>query len=199
MLHELAATVQQWREPILQDAMTRLQKAYNPANYPQDLSTLFSVEWSFPSVEPPSYLEKLCPALYEQEKQRVQARFDEAVNLAEQAFLHEFQQLVGVLHERLTPGPDGVKKKIHESAVQNLTDFFTKFQKLNLTNNQELETLVNEAKALTAGVDADDLRKSAVLRNEIAQDLGKLKEKITPLVVNKPRRSILKPQKEEAP
>ena len=147
MLHELAATVQQWREPILQDAMTRLNKAYNPANYPQDLSTLFSVEWSFPSVEPPSYLEKLCPALYEQEKQRVQARFDEAVNLAEQAFLHELQQLVNTLHERLTPGPDGKRKIITESAVQNLTDFFTKFQKLNLTNNQELETLVAEAKA----------------------------------------------------
>ena len=41
--------------------------------------------WHFPSVEPPDYLQRLNPEVYQRECQRVQARFDEAVQLAEAA------------------------------------------------------------------------------------------------------------------
>ena len=53
------------------------------------LRGLFDLSWDFPSVEPPPYLQQLSPALYQLECQRVAARFDEAVRLAEQAFLEE--------------------------------------------------------------------------------------------------------------
>ena len=65
-------------------------------------SGLFDVQWDFPSFEPPDYLRQLCPAVYEQERARVAARFDEAVQLAEQAFLEEFARLVAHLCDRMT-------------------------------------------------------------------------------------------------
>ena len=50
-----------------------------------------------PAFEPPDYLRAALPGLYEQERARVAARFDEAVQLAEQAFLEEFARLVAHL------------------------------------------------------------------------------------------------------
>ena len=79
---------------LKQTASERLGRLFNPGDYPETLIGLFDVAWDFPSVEPPDYLRDLNPALYEAERARVAARFDEAVQLAEQAFLDEFAKLV---------------------------------------------------------------------------------------------------------
>jgi len=73
-------------------AQQKLGHLYNPADYPEVLIGLFSIEFDFPSVEPPNYLQHLNPELYEQECQRVQRRFDEAIQLAEDAFIGELSK-----------------------------------------------------------------------------------------------------------
>ena len=64
-------------------ARRRLGSLYSAADYPASLQGLFSVDWDFPSVEPPEYLRRLNPDLYEHECERVRSRFDEAIRLAE--------------------------------------------------------------------------------------------------------------------
>jgi hypothetical protein len=91
-------------------ARNRLGDLYNEADYPVSLSGLFEVAWDFPSVEPPEYLQRLKPELYAQECQRVQAKFDEAIRLAEAAFTDELAKLVDHLSERLTGQDDGKPK-----------------------------------------------------------------------------------------
>ena len=77
---------------IKQDARRRLGRLYNPDDYPPEVRGMFQVQWDFPSVEPPSYLMRIAPQVYEQERARVAARFDEAVRLAEQAFAVRVRQ-----------------------------------------------------------------------------------------------------------
>ncbi|MFI5379032.1 MAG: hypothetical protein ACHRHE_07040, partial [Tepidisphaerales bacterium] len=91
-------------------ARQRLGSLYNPADYPESLSGLFEVTWDFPSVQPPEYLLRLNPRLYEEERQRIAARFDEAARLAEQAFVAELSRLVSHIVERLNVSEDGTKK-----------------------------------------------------------------------------------------
>jgi hypothetical protein len=198
-LSEAAQEVQAAREEILNDARKRLQKAFNEANYPQDLSTLFGVEWSFPSIEPPNYLAQMAPHVYEQEKQRAAAKLEEAIALAEQAFLQEFKGIVSHLHECLAPTADGKRKIFRDSAVNNFQEFFQRFKALSVGSSQELEGLVSQATELMQGVKADELRKGNLLRNEVSQGLADIKQKLAPLVVDKPRRNIIKPlpKKEE--
>lgn len=83
-------------------ARQRLGKLFNPNDYPPSLVGLFTLEWDHPNVEPPSYLQQLNPAIYDQERSRVAARFDQAVTLAEQAFVSELGKLVEHLVERLS-------------------------------------------------------------------------------------------------
>ena len=82
-------------------ARERLGTLYNSQDYPDSLRGLFQVSWDFPNVEPPDYLQGLNPALYEEECRRVAARFDEALHLAEEAFVSELTDLVAHLTERL--------------------------------------------------------------------------------------------------
>ena len=95
-----------------------------------------------PGVEPPQYLAQLSPDLYQQECERVAARFDEAVRLAEQVFMEELQNLVTHLTERLTGQTDGKPKVFRDSCLGDLTAFFQRSQQLNVRSSDQLDELV---------------------------------------------------------
>src|SRR5262249_52560950 len=151
-------------DEIKADARQRLGRLYDPADYPPEVRGLFGVEWDFPSIEPPAYLMRIAPEVYEEERQRVAARFEEAGQLAEQAFVTEFARLLAHLTERLSGGENGERRIFRDSAVTNLTEFFAKFRHLNVRSSPELDALVEQAQELIKGVGPQQLRDSADLR-----------------------------------
>lgn len=173
-------------------ARDRLGSLYNPADYPESLRGMFQVAWDFPSVEPPDYLQQLNPDLYRQECERVAARFDEAVRLAEQAFLEELQQLVCHLAERLSGQVDGKPKVFRDSAINNLTEFFERFKQLNVRSNEDLDTLVDQCRNVVNGVEPQTLRDNQGLRQQVAAELGQVQNVLDTLLVDRPRRNILR-------
>ena len=172
-------------------ARDRLGRLYNSADYPASLLGLFDVSWDFPSVEPPEYLLRLNPALFEQERQRISGRFDEAVRLAEEAFVAEFAGLVGHLVDRLTPGVDG-KKVFRDTAVANLSEFFTRFKQLNVHSNSELDALVETARRAVQGLEPGVVRDNHALRQRLASQLAPVRTSLDQLLVDQPRRRILR-------
>jgi hypothetical protein len=120
-LEEAVVRLDEHYDYLKSTARNRLGSLYNAADYPLSLEGLFSVSHDFPSVEPPDYLAQLSPEIYRQECERVAARFDEAVQLAEQAFMEELEELVSHLTERLTGQGDN-KPKVFRlcSAPHNL-------------------------------------------------------------------------------
>jgi hypothetical protein len=174
-------------------AAARLGALYNPSDYPGTLIGLFGVAWDYPNVEPPDYLVQLSPGLYAQEQERVRARFEEAVRLAEQAFAEEFARLVDHLAERITgAGDDGGTKVFRDSAVGNLAEFFGRFRELNVRSNAQLDELVERAQAAVRGVGAQDLRDSDDLRRRVAQQLSQVQTALDGMLVERPRRRILR-------
>ncbi len=173
-------------------ARQRLGRLYNPADYPHSLRGLFKVEWDFPSVEPPQYLRELSPSLFAEEQRRVAARFDEAVRLAEEAFTSELGQLVAHLAERLSGAEDGKPKIFRDSAISNLQEFFARFQLLGVRSNAELDTLVESAQRIVRGVEPQQLRDQADLRRDIATQLAGVQSTLDGLMVDRPRRRILR-------
>lgn len=184
-------------EELKSAARVRLGRLYNAADYPPSLAGLFDLQWEFPSVEPPSYLLQLNPAVYEQEKARVAARFEEAVKLAEEAFTSEFAKLVSHLIERLgsdTGGGDvgGEKKVFRDSAVTNLQEFFQRFKSLNVRSNDELDDLVETARQAISAVRPQELRDSADLRQQVSSQLATVRSVLDGMLVDRPRRRILR-------
>jgi hypothetical protein len=179
-------------EELKATARERLGRLYSPADYPDSLQGLFSVQWDFPSVEPPDYLRRLKPELYEQECQRVASRFDEAVQLAEQAFVEELEALVAHLTERLTGQADGKCKVFRDSAIENLSEFFDRFRRLNIRSSEELDRLVDDCRRIVRGVAPQQLRENSSLRESVARELGQVQSVLDQLLVDRPRRNILR-------
>jgi hypothetical protein len=179
---------------LKQAAAERLGRLFNLSDYPESLNRLFDVSWEFPSVEPPDYLRELSPALYEAERARVAARFEEAVQMAEQAFLEEFGKLVGHLSERISGvGEDGRPKVFRDSAVGNLGEFFERFRTLNVRSNDQLDALVAQAQQAVRGIGAQELRQSGDLRQRVATQLSGVRSALDGLMVDRPRRRIIRP------
>lgn len=173
-------------------ARERLGSLFNADDYPQSLIGLFDIAYDFPSIEPPDYLQQLNPALYEEECQRVQQRFNEAVQLAEEAFCAELAKLVSHLTERLSGTEDGQFKVFRDSAVENLTAFFGRFRELNIRSNDQLDQLVDQAQRVIRGVEPQALRENAGLRQHVATEMSRVQSVLDGLLVDRPRRNILR-------
>ncbi|WP_165253681.1 hypothetical protein [Paludisphaera soli] len=174
-------------------AARRLGSLYDPADYPATLVGLFAVACDFPSVEPPDYLMRLAPDLYERERARMESRFEEAVALAERAFAEEFARLVEHLAERLDGvGDDGRPKVFRDSAVENLGNFFDRFRALNVRSDAQLDELVERARSAVRGVAPKDLREAPDLRRRVATQLSQVQSALDGMLVERPRRRILR-------
>jgi len=191
-LDEAVATLDAQMDALKAAARQRLGDLYHENDYPASLIGLFEMTWDFPSVEPPDYLRQLNPQLYEQEAQRVAARFDEAVQLAEAAFVDELNSLVSHLVERLAGDDDGSPKVFRNSAVENLTEFFGRFRHLNVRSNEQLDDLVHRAQQVVRGVDPQQLRDSDSLRQHVATQMSAVQANLDQLLVDRPRRNILR-------
>jgi hypothetical protein len=192
---ELAEAVDQLDQrfgELKHEARDRLGDLYNDGDYPDSLRGLFDLAWEFPSVEPPEYLRRLNPQLYEQECDRVKSRFDEAVQLAEAAFLDELNKMVEHLAERLSGSEDGKPKVFRDSAIENFTEFFARFQRLNIRSNEELDQVVERARRVIDGVAPQSLRDSDSLRQQITNQLSVVQSSLDGLMVDRPRRNILR-------
>ena len=191
-LIEAVLQLDQHFESLKASARERLGTLFNPADYPDSLRSLFDVTWDFPNVEPPSYLQQLSPDLYRQESQRVAARFDEAVQLAETAFLEELARLVSHLTERISGSDDGQPKVFRDSAITNLTEFFQRFRELNVRSNVQLDDLVEQSQRIVRGVEPQTLRDNETVRQHVATQLSAVQSVLDGLMVDRPRRNILR-------
>ena len=173
-------------------ARTRLGSLYLDSDYPDDISSLFDISWEFTNVEPHISLRQLSPEVYEQECERVRVRFEEAVQLAEQAFTEELSRLVSHLSERLSGVGDGQPKIFRDSAIENLGEFFDRFRMFNIHSNSQLDELVNRATSIVRGVVPNDLRNNATLRQQVATQLVGVQSILDGMMVDRPRRRILR-------
>ena len=194
-LTDAVAALDQRFESLKVAARNRLGRLFNPSDYPATLTGLFDVTWDFPSVEPPDYLRRLSPDLYRQECERVRARFDEAVRLAEAAFLDELAKLVEHLTERLSGSDDGKPKVFRDSAIENLTGFFERFRQLNIRSNPQLDELVAQAQRVVRGVQPQQLRDNPTLRQQVVTQLSGVQSVVDGLLVDRPRRVLLRRSK----
>lgn len=190
-LQAAASNLQLEYETIKAAAREKLGALYNEADYPRSLENVFDIKWDYPSVDAPEYLMTFNPELYEQERQKIQQRFEDAVRLAENAFAEQLNELISHLIERLTDKDDGTKKVFRSSAIDNFKEFAENFRRMNVRSNAQLDQLVHQAESLVSGVDVDDLRKDQNMRVNLSQQMAEVKTALDSLITNAPRRRVL--------
>ena len=77
--------------------------------------------------------------------------------------------------------------------MTNLHEFFQRFRSLNVSSNEQLDQLVEAAQQALRGVAPQELRDSDGLRRDIAARLTAVRSQLDGLLVDRPRRRILRP------
>lgn len=174
---------------LKQDAQEKLGQLYREDDYPTTVRGLYAIEWSFPAITPDERLQQISPEMYRRECEKIQNRFQQAVDMAETAFMEEFSSMVAHLSEKLT----GEGKVFRNTAVTNLTEFFDRFKHLNVNSNAALDQLIEDAKSVVQGVAPQDLRENQTLRSQFAQQMQGVQNRLETLLVDRPRRTVRRP------
>lgn len=190
-LSEAVAELCRHRDELIDSARHRLGNLFDASDYPDDLADRFAIEWDYPSVDPPEYLRRISPHLYEAECERVRGRFTDAVAMAESAFAEELSTLVSHLAERLD-SPEGTPKVFRDSAVTNLREFFDRFEALSIRSDADLDELVRRAREVTGERNAGHLRSNETLRRDVRNGLIRVEASLDQYMTDRPRRSVMR-------
>jgi hypothetical protein len=204
-LAEAVASLAGRYDELRERARGKLGDLYNESDYPATLDGLFRIEWDLPSLAPPEYLMGN-PNLYAEQSAKIAARFNEAVSLAEDAFIGELADAIDSLQRKLSGLDDGTEKRLHGSTLDNLGNFFQRFKTLNLHSSAELDRIVEQAEAALSGksliggkaITRDELRDSASIRSDIRTRLSAVSASLEGLMVSQPRRAITRRVKPDA-
>jgi len=101
-------------------------------------------------------------------------------------------KLVSHLTERLTGQEDGKPKIFRDSAIANVKEFFDRFRTLSVRSDQQLDDLVSQAQRVIRGVAPQELRENPNLRQHVATQLSAVGAALDGLMVDRPRRSLLR-------
>lgn len=173
-------------------ARLRLKELYDENDYPskEDLRARFRVERQLFDFAQPGE-SKLSEYVYEQEKQRWAESFASAEEEVRQALRQSCRDLVAHLADRLAPTADGKRKRLHASAVENLTEFLDLFDKRNVLNDAELKELVDRARRVLNGdKTVDVLRDNDTLRDFVRGQMEAIEGSLDTLITDGPRRVV---------
>lgn len=170
---------------LVSEAQVRLGAHFQSSDYApaEALRGAFGVRARWLSLNVPAALEQVNAALYERERARVKMQWTAAFDEAQQALREGFAGLVGKLAERLAPDADGKPKTFQSSTVDNLSAFLEMFNDRNITNDEQLQAMVRQAKALLDGADPLTLRKQETTRERVLQGFTEIEAQLTALGV----------------
>jgi len=159
---------------LCQDAAKRLRGLYNPADYPppEDVAREFGFSWQYVSFGVPDQLKGISGEIWEQEREKAAQRMAEASAEIQLVLRESMSKLVQHMADRLKEGADGKPLRFKETTVSNLVEFLTNFEFRNVTDDNELQALVAQARELLHGVSADDLRTTSDLRTRVQQGMA---------------------------
>jgi hypothetical protein len=187
-------------ERIIDQDKNRLRSNFRESDYksPDALRKAFSLYWRYVSFVAPKSLEAVSEDLYKKAQDQINADIADATAMVRYALREEMKSLVDWTVNRLTPD-EGGKKKIFRSKTKEgeeigftakMKDFLSCFQGRNITEDAELQQLVQKAQALMAGVDPEKLRTSDMDRDYVRAGFEELKAELDTMVKDAPLRAI---------
>jgi len=162
-------------------AQRELGQAFNPADYPpaDKLAEQFSMAWRYFALDVP---EDLPAEVRERETAKLQAEINQVAQDCRQALREGLAELVGHLVDRLTPAPDGRKKKLAATTVEGLREFLDTLSARDITGDSDIRRIGEQARAVLAGISVDDLRDSRGAADRIRAGLSEVGKQIGALV-----------------
>jgi len=179
-------------EAIKAESQKRLGPQYNEADYMtrEQLMAAFQVSWRFLYVDSAPNLAGVSKEIYEEERRKAQQDWADLAQVHRQMLRSHMSEFVNHLADRLAPNEEGRLKMFKEGSVTKFQQFLENFEPRNIGNDLQMKVLVDRAKQLLTGNDAESLRTNDELRAHVRQGFENIKAALDTMVVLKPRRII---------
>ena len=169
----------------------RLRGLYNEQDYPswERVRSCFDVRWNYFTVNTPQALQAISGKLFRREQAKATVQWNDMLQEIRAGLRLTFKELVDALVDKLTPRPDGTRKKL--IGTERLLEFLETFGKQNVADDEELRVLVEESRSLLQGRGVEELRKNQGLRELVQERMTSVKVVLDTLVEDAPARQIV--------
>jgi len=169
----------------------RLRALYDEKDYPswERVRGCFAVRWNYFSMSTPQVLQAISGKLFVREQAKATVQWNEMLEEIRDGLRLTFKELVDALVDRLSPRPDGTRKKL--VGVDRLLEFLDKFSKKDVADDEQLRVLVEDVRGLLSGQDVSRLRKDQGLRELVQERMQSVKVVLDTLVQDAPVRQIV--------
>lgn len=169
-----------------------LANLFDPSDYPSvpKVRAAFTYETRYMTLDTPTSLKSISKALFDREADKAKAQWADFTAEAIAAYRAQFADLVAHMVDKLTPGEDGKKKIFRGSALENVREFVTLFETLNVADDKELAAVTRKVTGLLEGIDPELIRKEEGVRDALANGFVSIKATLDTLVAAKPKRKI---------
>jgi hypothetical protein len=147
------------------------------------------VRWNYFAMNTPQVLQAISAKLFTREQAKATVQWNEMLEEIRDGLRLTFKELVDALVDKLTPKPDGTKKKL--VGVDRLLEFLDTFSKKDVADDEQLRALVEEVRGLLNGQDIAQLRKDQGLRELVQERMQSVKVVLDTLVEDAPTRQIV--------
>jgi hypothetical protein len=151
------------------------EELFNESDYPMNIKERFGIHWRFFEMTVPS---SITNEIKSEETKRFNDLMHQAKHEAVLALRGGFAEIVTHLTDTLSGKINGEEKRLRESSIDKVTEFFNEFQNKNVFQDSELESLIKKAKDVVAGVTPKDLRNDQSLTKLVNEELGKIRDEL---------------------
>lgn len=130
------------------------------------LQQAYSMRWQYVTLTAPDKIKDMNAAIFEREQARLQEQWDSAIDDMRDALRVGLSELVTDMVARLSD-PD--KKFKPTKLLARFEEFLSTFDARNVTNDEELAALAQQARAILAGVDTENLTKFKDVREDVRE------------------------------
>lgn len=174
-------------------AQVALKSLFDPSDYlPADAARQkFGARLQYIAFSAPEQLKSVAPDVYQRERAQLASELRATLDDCRAAIRSEFAELVTHLADRLAPGDDGKRKKLHDSAITKITEWLELFEARNtIGQDAELADLVASVRGIMRGVTPDDLKGSQRFREAVRTALSDVSERASSLIIDAPARAM---------
>lgn len=175
--------VQNYEEEI-EAEKRRLGNLFNPNDYPTagEIRRKYKLHYIVEPVPEADFR----VGINQEEVERLKAELEERIKEKTEAAVKElFQRLYAVvskLAERLKEKQKNPSARLHESLLNNVKALCNILPKLNLTDNKELEELVQKVEKEVLAFSSEDIKEDEVVLNQVMKKADEIANKLSEFI-----------------
>jgi len=175
----------------IENSKERLGPRFNIEDYPsvEELRRkLDRFSWRWFQIGPAD-LQEVNREIFIREAEKNEAQWKEVGEEISRMQRLMMQELVTNLADRLKQEP-GKRKALRADSFNAIKEFLCGFSAKNITEDKDLERLVDRVQQLTEGIDPETVKTSDVLRDKMEKEFTEIKTNVDALVVAGPVRRV---------